>query len=321
MTTAVKSITAPVDAMATARPMQKAAAAPTPVKRRNRKRYNAGMKILRRVHMYFGLVLTPFVLLYGVTAMLFNHPEWFSSSTTIEAEPTTFESTSFPAAAVLADGIIRAMREKAEVPIEPVAGDTPRFTGDILIDATNDAGRSRIRITPDTMDATVRQTRSTRSRAPTSVLPRDIEPPATASLDAIVTEVARAFPDDRVSLRAAPDIEFRVVADDEEWVVSCDTRSGEVTRRRASEPRREFSLRSFLLRLHVAHGYPDEVTARWIWAVLVDITAAVMIFWAFSGLFMWWQMKPTRQAGVLTVVGGAALAACLGYAMLRLIYF
>ena len=36
------------------------------------------MRLVRRVHLYSGLFLVPLVLLYGVTAFLFNHPAAFS---------------------------------------------------------------------------------------------------------------------------------------------------------------------------------------------------------------------------------------------------
>jgi hypothetical protein len=53
----------------------------------------AGMHLLRRGHLYFGLLLFPWAILYGVTAFLFNHPTVFSDSgaTTFGAE--TFHGT------------------------------------------------------------------------------------------------------------------------------------------------------------------------------------------------------------------------------------
>ncbi|HVJ88034.1 MAG TPA: hypothetical protein VM452_20385, partial [Caulifigura sp.] len=36
--------------------------------------WNRMMRVVRRVHLYSGLFLFPWVMLYGVTALLFNHP-------------------------------------------------------------------------------------------------------------------------------------------------------------------------------------------------------------------------------------------------------
>tara|TARA_Y100000589_G_scaffold294654_1_gene300497 strand:- start:1892 stop:2071 length:180 start_codon:yes stop_codon:yes gene_type:complete len=57
------------------------------------------------------------------------------------------------------------------------------------------------------------------------------------------------------------------------------------------------------------------------WAVIVDVMGALMIFWGLSGIFMWWQMKPTRRLGMISVIAGLALSIALGYGMLQLIYY
>jgi hypothetical protein len=36
------------------------------------------MKLLRRTHLYFGLFMAPWILLYGVSGFMFNHPDWFA---------------------------------------------------------------------------------------------------------------------------------------------------------------------------------------------------------------------------------------------------
>lgn len=40
------------------------------------------LMLVRRSHLYFGLLLVPWALLYGITAYLFNHPTHFSSNET-----------------------------------------------------------------------------------------------------------------------------------------------------------------------------------------------------------------------------------------------
>ena len=36
------------------------------------------LKLIRRIHLYAGLFLAPWVMLYGTTALLFNHPGDFT---------------------------------------------------------------------------------------------------------------------------------------------------------------------------------------------------------------------------------------------------
>lgn len=58
-----------------------------PAKNRKRRRfagkhYSRFMKLVRRTHMYTGLILLPWVLLFGASGVLFNHPTWLSSAIT-----------------------------------------------------------------------------------------------------------------------------------------------------------------------------------------------------------------------------------------------
>ena len=77
----------------------------------------------------------------------------------------------------------------------------------------------------------------------------------------------------------------------------------------------ELSTRQFLLRLHLARGYPSGVNSRWVWALIVDVLAGVMVFWGFSGLLMWWQIKSTRWLGLAVVLVSVVAAAWVGVAM------
>jgi hypothetical protein len=77
----------------------------------------------------------------------------------------------------------------------------------------------------------------------------------------------------------------------------------------------ELSTRRFLLRLHMAHGYPDEFNARWFWAVIVDVMSTLMVFWGVSGLVMWWQIKRTRRIGAASLLVSAAMAGWVFVAM------
>jgi hypothetical protein len=36
---------------------------------------------------------------------------------------------------------------------------------------------------------------------------------------------------------------------------------------------------------------------------------------------MWWQIRPTRRSGFLTMIIGLGLAGLLGYGMLNLLYY
>jgi hypothetical protein len=65
----------------------------------------------------------------------------------------------------------------------------------------------------------------------------------------------------------------------------------------------------FLERFHRRRGYATTYRLDTAWAASVDLVIAAMVFWALSGLWMWWEMKATRGLGALALCGGVGLFA------------
>ena len=57
-----------------------------------------------------------------------------------------------------------------------------------------------------------------------------------------------------------------------------------------------------------------------VWAMAVDLTAGLMIFWALSGIVMWWQLKLTRNQGLLVVILGIGISIAMRWSMFEIIY-
>jgi hypothetical protein len=64
---------------------------------------------------------------------------------------------------------------------------------------------------------------------------------------------------------------------------------------------------AFLERFHRRRGYATGYRLDTAWAVSVDLVIVAMVFWALSGLWMWWEMTATRRLGLSALLGGAAL--------------
>jgi hypothetical protein len=75
--------------------------------------------------------------------------------------------------------------------------------------------------------------------------------------------------------------------------------------------REEFRSLTFLERLHRRRGYQQPYAVEDAWAFTVDLAAIAMVLWALSGLWMWWELKPTRRWG----------AACLGFSAILFAVF
>jgi len=66
---------------------------------------------------------------------------------------------------------------------------------------------------------------------------------------------------------------------------------------------------TFLERLHRRRGYQHPYALEDTWAFSVDLTVTVMVFWSLSGLWLWWELRPTRRIGCWCLGIGIALFA------------
>ncbi|MCS6953752.1 MAG: hypothetical protein RMK57_14465 [Bryobacterales bacterium] len=63
----------------------------------------------------------------------------------------------------------------------------------------------------------------------------------------------------------------------------------------------------FLERMHRRAGYQQPYLADDLWALAVDAVVIAMAFWAFSGLWMWWEIRAARAWGLAFAVLGLGL--------------
>ncbi len=313
------------------------------------------MHCVRRAHLYFGLFLFPWAVLYGVTAFLFNHPTAFSDQSV-----TTFGSEALagtpmaapPSATEEAARVAAALQKRAanpEVQYTLLRPEKAAYTREFAFATVRaDDRQVSVLLNVNGNGGTVRgqppraEVRPA-ERAPFAVGPRggprggsprpgprgESAPPDSLRLDDPLHERVKAavpsvlertgFPQGEVTVTSVPDLTFFLADQDgKTWKVAYSAQTGAVSGRPADEDAGEpMSVRRFLTRLHVAHGYPASGGARWWWAVVVDAMAFVMVFWGVSGLVMWWQLKATRRLGVALLFLSAAAATALTVGMHR----
>ena len=71
--------------------------------------------------------------------------------------------------------------------------------------------------------------------------------------------------------------------------------------------RRTGRLSVILESLHRRRGYHHSILSEDLWAVSVDLVIVAMLFWAGSGIWLWWEMSVTRQLGSIALVAGCVL--------------
>jgi hypothetical protein len=76
---------------------------------------------------------------------------------------------------------------------------------------------------------------------------------------------------------------------------------------RITVERGAFQTTTFLNRFHHRRGYQQPFAADRGMAVSVDLVVAAMLFWALSGLWMWWEMRAIRGWGLCCAAAGTGL--------------
>ncbi len=311
------------------------------------------MHIIRRVHLYLGLSLLPWAILYGVTGFLFNHPTAFSDQPTASFGRSELVGTPMenpPSPVELAEQVVAALKARAIPPAEYrlVQPEKAKYTREfafatvkaddrevgVLIDATGKGGTVRSRSLPANPPAptekapfaTVGGLKGSAAKGE-AARPAQRGAPDAPKLDSLLHERVKSsiptilertgFPSGEVTVTSVPDLSFHMADGEKTWVVTYNAMTGTVNGKPADDPAppEKISTRRFLTRLHLASGFSGDKNAKWFWAVFVDAMAFVMVFWGVSGLFMWWQIKATRKLGFLVLLLSIAAATALGFGM------
>jgi len=304
------------------------------------------LQFLRRAHLYLGLFLLPWALLYGVTGFLFNHPAAFSDSPFVYFDSQDLVGTELetpPSLDAFAESLVDRLNGHNNTGAKWTVGKAPvRYSGRDTFVATVESGDRSFTFVmhPKTQSGYIRENitdRPTNAAAPfaTSVLteqgesekPGNEVTPLTLGgleeLESIVERIHRSvpivlerkgFPSGVATVTRAPDIKFSVIAADGEWTASYNPISKQVSGVKG-EPATELSWRRFLLRIHLSHRYPNGWNTKWLWALGVDAIALTLCFWGLSGLAMWWQIKATRRIGAAVLAVSLIAALFLGLNM------
>jgi hypothetical protein len=272
----------------------------------------------RRLHLYSGLLMFPWVLLYGLTALLFNHVELFS-----DREQWSFGRDDFAGTALepIADPVADAAAVVAALNAENARGQhaTYRLVDEGSALYTRDVLMARAR-GPGQNHSILYDVPSGTAQVGTAEQPATERPPfagerlkvAGALTERVKTGLPRAlarhgFSAPDVSVSVGPELVFLVEGAGRVWRATYNTQTGSVNGQPSDGPG-ELTTRQFLTRMHLAHGYPSRPGLRWLWAAVVDAMFVSMVFWALSGLVMWWQIKAVR------ITGAAVVAISLGAA-------
>lgn len=277
----------------------------------SRRKWARSMLWVRRVHLYSGMLMLPWVMLYGITATLFNHPGCLSDVERDSLDIADEHLDIIPPPHELAGQLLEAL-ELAGAVAQIGTPHGARYSGAIVLQERTDA-HDRFFVVDAESGRASTTTRPRRDKpTPAPFAQKDWfagDKPLDAFEQAMESEVSKA----PLKLRSAPRLRFRATIDGDQWYLDYDLADGHLTA--ATSPRESPPLRDFAQALHLAHGYPPKVGLRWLWAVLVDLMFLTLVFWGTSGVLMCLQMKRLRSKGLLLLGIGVAIAVWLVVSM------
>jgi hypothetical protein len=280
---------------------------------------------VRRLHLYSGLFMLPWVLLYAVSAFLFNHPDAFPDQPTRSFGPkevrgTPLEGIHQPTAA--AEEVVAALQAQGNScrlvrPEEAafsrsrvtVTARAPGIEHAVVVDLTDGTGLVRTKSTESPEPAPFARKAGVRTESP---LPDRLREGTLAVLQRMGLSAEEATISGNF-----PELTFAMEADGQVWTVTYHPQQGAVNGRLANSPGDGLSTRRFLTQLHLSRGYPANGGARWFWAVAVDAMFMAMVFWGVSGLLMWSQIKAVRRWGGVVLTTSAVVATLMAVGMHR----
>lgn len=300
-------------------PISAADAAP-PGQRRARGR---ALRLVRRVHLYAGLVLTPWLMFFGLSGMLFNHPNIGEEvrGRRVSAEDLRALSDLQPwNTDAAARSVLKAINESGQPggPYRLDPGFQSTFSGYAVLNAPAPDGGYMLILDVATASGVLVHKKARKS-PDGSTFPRlklPIPPFSSERLEQHTEGLlaARGLPHER-DLRAhpkiAPELRLRVLdTKGVAWNLSYATRDGELTGRRADRfP--NLGVTQILGDMHKTHHFTLDLGATWFWALFEDLLGTAMVLWAVTGLVMWWQMKRTRIAGALSLLVALGIAGAI----------
>ncbi|MCA9060971.1 MAG: PepSY domain-containing protein [Planctomycetaceae bacterium] len=262
------------------------------------------------MHLYSGLFLVPWVILYGITGAMFNHIGLFPRQE-IRTVPEPMVSATplarFPTAEQLTDQVVTAIQQAApDHEISRLTEFEPQFTGDLMFETKDGEGQHILHIDPvshqawlGTVPPNLENPEVLLKEIRTLQLPDDPHPAAQAAAQTVLRESGISA--DNVQPLGWTKLNFIASIDGSPARITYVLKDGHVDMNRFTGED-GMPLRQFLLRMHTSHGQPPTWNGRMYWSVIVDSMAIAMVTWALSGIFMWWQLKRTRLIGAVVIV-------------------
>lgn len=266
--------------------------------------------IIRRMHLYSGLFLVPWVLMYGITGAMFNHLGLFPRTRIESVDRATASAlgmSQFPDAESLAAQVVESIQKEAgTAKVELQQDHRAEFTNEISFEVKNDGLQHVVYINPVTYDSWVGTTPKN-EQDPEILLPAIRQVRLTPDPQETAHQVATNLLQQAGLLNGRDPqpfgwtkLNFLATVNGESARITYVLKDGhvDINRYNGSDG---MPLRYFFLRMHTSHGQSPSWNGRSLWSLAVDAMAIAMVFWGISGIIMWWQIRQTRRIGAVII--------------------
>jgi hypothetical protein len=247
----------------------------------------------RKVHMYAGLVMIPYIFIFGLSGLLFNHPTWLinrNSETFTLNEAQSFNNM-FPNLEELAISVKDSLVDKGELfdwEMTDVGYDNLMVlrnindVEDYRVEIDIPSSRTEIMNLPDFVDNTTVSRGNIKFDGLVSV--NDL----LGNMENILR--TKNLVPGKSRVQRIPNLKFKLSNGSNNYSVQYNLTNGNY--RVINLDNREFKMNYFLVNLHQIHGYPTKgFSIEWVWVFFADCLAFLLIIWAISGFIMWYKMK------------------------------
>ena len=259
--------------------------------------------INRRIHLYTGLFMIPFIFIFGLSGISFNHSTFLSSERSVDYF-TLNEKESlnkhFPKLDELAIELIDSLVSNDIIDNAQIKN--IRYNNTVILRSLNDEADYRIQVDIPTNhvqiitlpDFAINPAIVKRGQLESSFNFNSSE--LLADMDKILQ--SKGFNQGKSRVQRIPYVFIDVESENKNFRVIYDLNNGNY--RIDDLNKRKFKLNYLVGNLHELHGYPlSGFSLKWMWVFFADVLGFLMMIWAITGLIMWFKMKRQFVIGLI----------------------
>ncbi|GAB4517727.1 MAG: hypothetical protein Tsb004_28110 [Allomuricauda sp.] len=275
----------------------------------------------RKIHLYAGLLMIPFLFLFGLSGFLFNHSTFFHGRDAVVHEIESWDKPSrlLPDLEMVSQQLMLELSEKGVLKTDMVVSDIG-FEDNLVIRSAAEKADYRLEYNlsndhvkiltlPDfAQNATVDYGKVTFGEP-------DLEAKLIDLSDRILK--GRGLQPGNTGVQRMPFMVFHAADGKNQYRVGFNIINGSYFVDDMNK--KSFKLDYFLLNLHQEHGYPiGEFNMKTLWVLFADALSILFMIWAITGLIMWLKLRKHLVLGLILISLSLLLvfALCLHYGYL-----